>query len=72
MGRFNTFTNVGLRDRVTRNLIAVYPEEVCGSDEEVYDKVISWYKDQDYARNDEIRSYYVDTITDDEFKSMKK
>ena len=71
MGRFNNPVNVGLRDRTTRDLVAVYPEVIHGTDEEVYKKVNDWYYKQSCSAEDELRDYFVDTITDSEFKSLK-
>ena len=72
MGRFNNPAHVGLRDRITRVLIVVYPEAMAGSDEEVYRKVEAWFNNQGYSLGDGSRMYFVDTLTEGEFKSWKK
>jgi hypothetical protein len=69
MGRFNNPTRVGLRDRVTNELIVAFPQEVSGTDEEVYKKVFNWYSQQNSVLNSHgERNYFVDTITEDEYK----
>lgn len=72
MNRFNNPVHVGLRDRMSRDLVAVYPHTVRGSNEEVYQEVESWFNQRGYSLHDEPRQYFVDTITEDEFKAMKK
>ena len=72
MSRFNNPVHVGLRDRVTMDLVAVYPETVVGSDEEVYKKAESWFNQQGYSLESKNRNYFVDTLTDSEFESTKK
>ena len=71
MARFANPTKVGLRDRVTRDLVAVYPKIVKGTDEVVYKEVQDWYYKQSCSAENELNNLFVDTITDSDFETGK-
>jgi hypothetical protein len=71
MSRFKGSARVGLRDKDTRKLIAVYPHAVKGTDSEIEDKVKFWFYQQSCGAEDELRNYFVDALTEQEFKSYQ-
>jgi len=71
MKRFEGAIRVGLRDKETDKLVAVYPESLQGEDAEIEEKVKSWYYKQSCSAEDELRNYYVDRLTDEELKSWQ-
>lgn len=71
MGKFESATTVGLRNKETEKLIAVYPFKAEGSDEEITKKVADWYYMQHCSAEDELRNAYVDILTEAEAKSVK-
>lgn len=71
MGKFESATAVGLRNKETDKLIAVYPFKAEGSDEEIAKKVSDWYYMQNCSAEEELRNAYVDILTEAEAKSAK-
>jgi len=69
MSRFKGAERVGLRDKDTRKLIAVYPYAVQGTDSEIEDKVKFWFYQQNCGAEEELRNYFVDALTEQEIKS---
>jgi len=69
MSRFENATKVGLRDKKTRELIAVYPFSPIGNDAEIEKSVRDWYYQQSCAAEDRLLTSYVDVLTDQETKS---
>jgi len=69
MGKFKEAERVGLRDKETEKLIAVYPEKPIGTDEEITKLVKDWYYKKNCGAEEELRHAYVDTLTDQEIKS---
>lgn len=72
MGRFDGAINVGIRDRDSNKLIAVYPHPIEGNVREIEDKVRFWFYQQNCSAEDELRNYYVDTLTERESKQLGK
>jgi len=62
---------LGLRDKVTKKLLAVYPFKGTGTDEEISESVRDWYYKQSCAAEDELLTAYVDCLTDVELKTHK-
>lgn len=60
---------VGLRDMVTDKLIAVYPHETTGSNEEIEKAVKDWYYSQGCENEEELKTSYVDILTEEEKNS---
>lgn len=71
-GKLDAFGKVGLRDKVTKDLISVYPRTVEGTDEEIEDKVKSWYMRNSRYSDNSIEDYYVDILTPFELKNAKE
>jgi len=67
MGKFEG-QNVGLREKDTDKIIAVYPEVVNGTDQEINKTVRDWFYKQACANEDILRTAYVDVIEDVEMK----
>lgn len=71
MGKFENASVIGLRNKETDKLIAVYPFKAEGSDEEITKKVTDWYYMQDCSAEEELKNAYVDVLTEAEAKSRK-
>lgn len=61
-----TKATVGLRDKNTHDIIAVYPEKVDGLTSEVKKKVKDWYYVQGCANEETLLHCYVDILRDSE------
>jgi hypothetical protein len=71
MGKFTGARMIGLRDRATKEIIAVYPDKVEGTDEEIIKIVRDWYYQQSCAAEDRLLTAYVDVLTDSEIKALQ-
>lgn len=71
MGKFENASAIGLRNKETDKLIAVYPFKAEGSDEVITKKVTDWYYMQDCSAEEELKNAYVDVLTEAEAKSRK-
>ena len=71
MGRFATAEMVGLRDKATQKLLAVYPLKATGSDAEIDKAVRDWYYKQSCKAEDQLLTAFVDVLTAQEIKSRK-
>ena len=69
MQYINKSDKLCLRDKNTNKLIAVYPYSVEGSFHDVEDKVRFWFYQQSCSAENELESYYVDTMTENELKN---
>ena len=63
--------HLGIRNRDTRELIAVYPHKVDGNEKDVDQKVFDWYYKQNCGAEEILRNSYVDALTEQESKSLK-
>ncbi|HEX3029860.1 MAG TPA: hypothetical protein VHT34_11285 [Clostridia bacterium] len=70
MRHFNGTASVGLRDKDTNKLIAVYPKKVEFSDTDVEKKVFDWYYTQSCSAENEMENYFVDVLNENEIKSL--
>ncbi|MDF2675487.1 MAG: hypothetical protein K0R09_3759 [Clostridiales bacterium] len=68
MDKFKNAEKVGLRDKSTKKLFAVYPNKVEGTDEEVAKVVKDWYYQQSCGSEDRLLTSYVDVLTEKEIK----
>lgn len=59
---------VGLRDRSTDKLVAVYPNTATGDDNEIKDKVSFWFYQQSCSSEETLKNCYVDALTEKELK----
>lgn len=70
MGKFEDAKKIGIRNKETQKLIAVYPHKATGTDEEITKAVKDWYYAQNCSAEEELKSAYVDELTDNELKSL--
>ena len=71
MSKFEQAEYIGLRDKSSGKLLAVYPLPHDGSDAEVEKAVRDWYYKQSCAAEDQLLTAYVDTLSDNELKAYK-
>lgn len=71
MGKFESIEKIGLRDKDTKKLIAVYPQKAEGTDSEIEKKVKDWYYTTSCSAEDILLNAYVDAVTENELKSNK-
>ncbi|MDF2520797.1 MAG: hypothetical protein K0R84_1425 [Clostridia bacterium] len=57
---------VGLRNKKTHELIAIYPHSVDGLNQETEKMVKDWYYKQDCAAETELRHCFVDIVRENE------
>jgi len=68
MKYINKSDKLCLRDKDTNKLVAVYPYSIEGSFHEVEEKVRFWFYQQSCSAENELKNYYVDTLTENEIK----
>lgn len=68
---YNEPVNVGLREKDTAKLVAVFPEKVSGNHDEVKKKVFDWYYKRSCEAEHELENLYVDPVTEKELKSFQ-
>ena len=71
MGKFERFEKVGLRDKETKALIAVYPKKPEGTDEQIESDVKYWYYQKNCGAEEELKGLFVDHLTEHELKSIQ-
>lgn len=71
MGKFEQVRKIGLRDKTSQKLIAVYPFKPEGNDDEINKAVRDWYYKQSCQAEDQLLTAYVDALTESEIKSLK-
>lgn len=71
MSKFENAEKIGLRDKVSKQLIAVYPLAVTGTDAEIEKTVRDWYYKQSCQAEDQLLSAFVDVLTEHEIKSRQ-
>lgn len=72
MGKFTGAEMIGLRDKETKKIIAIYPYKSEGTDAEINKIVRDWYYQQNCAAEDRLLTAYVDVLTEYEIKSHQK
>ena len=72
MGNFESAKKLGLREKETNKILAVYPYKAEGTDAEINKIIRDWYYQQSCAAEDQLLTAYVDVLTDYEIKSRKK
>ncbi|TGE38964.1 hypothetical protein E4K67_05695 [Desulfosporosinus fructosivorans] len=72
MGEFENAGKLGLRDKETNKVLAVYPYKAEGTDAEINKIVRDWYYQQNCAAEDQLLTAYVDILTEQEIVSRKK
>lgn len=71
MGKLTGADKIGLRDKDSKELIAVYPYKSEGTDVEIEKSVRDWYYQQSCEAEEIMRNAYVDILTDTEMKYIK-
>lgn len=69
MGKYQN-AKVGLRDKITKNAVALYPQSAQGNDEQVEKTVKYWYYQQSCAAENELNDLFVDVLTEAEAKNL--
>ena len=69
MTKFEDAKKIGLRAKETNKIIAIYPDELKGPNEEIEKTVRDWYYQQSCGAEDDLLSAFVDALTDEEIKS---
>lgn len=64
-------SRVGLRNKETGHLIAVYPETVSGSLPDVKKEVFDWYYKTSCTAEEILRECFVDDLNDHELKGLQ-
>ena len=65
MGKLESAEKIGLIDKATHKILAVYPLKAEGTDIEIIKIVRDWYYQQSCAAEDQLLSAYVDVLTGD-------
>jgi len=71
MSKYENVKKIGLRDKDTKKLIAVYPDKIEGTDEEIEKKAKLWFYQQSCSAEETLRNAFVDVLTDEEIKMWK-
>lgn len=66
MSKLNNAKKVGLRDKETKKIVAVYPYKAEGSDSEIEEKVKFWFYQQSCSAEDQLRDLFVDVVNNEE------
>ena len=69
MIKFEDAKKIGLRAKGTNKIIAIYPDELKGTNKEIEKTVRDWYYQQSCGAEDDLLSAFVDVLTDEEIKS---
>lgn len=71
MGKFEGAKKIGLKNKETKELIAVYPKKAEGTDPEIEKNVRDWYYSTSCAAEDILLNAYVDVLTEDEIRQSR-
>lgn len=71
MGKLESAEKIGIRSKKTDKILAVYPDKITGTDEEISRKVKDWYYTSSCEAEDELLSAFVDELTPEEIQSRK-
>ncbi len=66
MGKFEGAKYLGLRDKETNAIIAVYPREAKGTDAEIEKSVKDWFYTTSCSAEEALLNAYVDILSEDE------
>lgn len=66
MSKYSDAEKIGLRDKETKKVVAVYPHKAEGSDREIEEKVKFWFYQQSCSAEDQLKSLFVDVIKNEE------
>ncbi len=71
MSKYQNAEKIGLRDKKTNEVVAVYPKRIEGTDAEIEDNVKFWFYQQSCSAEEVLKNLYVDVITLDEAEAHK-
>lgn len=66
MNRFENAKKIGVRDWISNDLLAVYPYEIQGSEEEIEKKVKDWFYQQSCSAESQLETSFVDIVKPEE------
>ncbi len=69
--RDNRPIHVGLKDKVTNKLVAVYPNTIEGTHQEIEKKVFDWYYAQGCSNENDLPKLFVSVLTEEELKNFQ-
>jgi len=64
MGKLESAERIGLKDKASNKILAVYPYKATGTDAEIIKIVRDWYYQQNCAAEDQLLTAYVDVLTE--------
>lgn len=68
--RDNSPIHVCLKDKLTNKLIAVYPNPVEGTQQEIEKKVFDWYYAQGCSNENDLPRLFVSVLSEEELKNF--
>lgn len=71
MKHFEGTANLGLREKDSNKLVAVYPYPVQGDVTDIQDKVFFWYYQQSCSAENDLDNLYIDQLNDNELKQFE-
>lgn len=71
-GELEAAGRAGVRNKETKELVAVYPYKVWGTDDEIKDKVHHWFYERNRDKCIEVANYFVDTLTPTELQNAQE
>ena len=71
MDKFRNAEKVGIRNKETKKIIAVYPHKVEGTDEEITKVVKDWFYQQSCESENTLLTSYVDVLTEKEIQERR-
>ena len=69
MTKFEDAKKIGLRAKETNKIIAIYPDKLKGTNEEIEKTVRDCFVQQRWGAEEDLLSAFVDALTDEEIKS---
>lgn len=70
MDNLKNAKKIGLRNKKSNKLVAVYPHEVTGTDDEIIKTVKDWYYQTSCGAEDQLLDLIVDELDDTEIKEI--
>jgi hypothetical protein len=68
MSKFHGIINLGIKDKETYKILAVYPQKLDADKVDAEKTVLDWYYRQDCGTSENIENVYVDILTEREVK----
>lgn len=68
MRKLENAEKIGIRNKSTNRILAVYPDKLEGSDDVITKKVTDWYYMKNCSAEEELRDAFVDALTSEEIK----